>query len=133
MMMLSVAASIGLAHGAEAIAIAAHAGDHAIYPDCREEFFRRMDDVLSVTDYNPIRVSRPFANMSKADIIRGAYDSNFISPEFAPPLYLTWSCYEGGANPKNLHCGKCGTCVERKEAFVIAGVIDPTLYADERN
>jgi hypothetical protein len=121
MMMLSVAASIGLAHGAEAIAIAAHAGDHAIYPDCREEFFRRMDDVLSVTDYNPIRVSRPFANMSKADIIRGAYDSNFISPEFAPPLYLTWSCYEGGANPKNLHCGKCGTCVERKESKQVDG------------
>jgi 7-cyano-7-deazaguanine synthase len=118
--MLSIAAGFAESVQAQALVIAAHAGDHAIYPDCREEFMRSMGEAIRLGTYAEIEVLRPFIAMSKADIARRG---QALGVDFAQ----TWSCYVGGA----VHCGECGTCVERREAFLLAGVKDPTEYASE--
>ena len=118
--MLSIAAGLAESRGASAVVIAAHGGDHAIYPDCREEFMVSMGAAISCGTYAQLELRRPFIAMTKADIARrGAA----LGVEFA----RTWSCYAGG----EIHCGACGTCVERREAFVLSGVADPTPYASE--
>lgn len=115
--MLSIAAGLAESRGADALVIAAHAGDHAIYPDCREEFMLAMGDAMRLGTYAAVALRRPFIGMTKADIARrGAA----LGVDFAH----TWSCYVGGA----IHCGECGTCVERREAFLIAEIPDPTEY-----
>ncbi len=117
--LLAVAAGFAESAGAEGLVIAAHGGDHAIYPDCREDFMRAMGDALRLGTYAGIRLLRPFIALDKAAI---AAEGARLGVDFA----RTWSCYKGGA----LHCGLCGTCVERREAFLRAGVPDPTAYAD---
>lgn len=117
MMLLSIATAVAAAHGYSAVAYAAHAGDHAIYPDCREEFIEAMAEAMRLANYQPIDLVAPFSGMSKDDIA-------WLGEQVAAPMEVTWSCYEGGL----LHCGKCGTCVERKEAFELSGVADPTVY-----
>lgn len=115
--LLSIAAGFAESRGAEALVIAAHAGDHAIYPDCREEFMAAMGAAIRLGTYAGIEVLRPFIAMDKAGIARrGAA----LGVDFS----RTWSCYVGGER----HCGECGTCVERREAFLLAGVSDPTDY-----
>lgn len=115
--MLAVAGGFAESVGAGALVIAAHAGDHAIYPDCREEFMRAIGDALRLGTYAEVALERPFITMSKADIARrGA--------ELGVDYGLTWSCYKG----QETHCGVCGTCVERREAFLLAGLADPTDY-----
>ena len=117
MILLAIAAGHALSIGAEQIAYAAHSGDHAIYPDCRNEFADAMAEAIRLCDWNHVELTRPFVNWSKTDIVRrGA--------ELGLPFEKTWSCYKGGA----LHCGRCGTCVERREAFDLADVADPTEY-----
>ena len=106
-----------IAVGAQAVAYAAHSGDHAIYPDCRPEFTEAMERALALCHYYPIGLERPFVGMTKADIVR-------LGADLGVDFSLTWSCYKGGEK----HCGKCGTCVERREAFKLAGVPDPTEY-----
>jgi 7-cyano-7-deazaguanine synthase len=119
MVMLSLAIARAIADGADAVAFAAHKGDHAIYPDCRLPFVRAMEKVAAVCHYDPIQILTPFLNSSKTDIVRrGAL--------VRAPFALTYSCYEGGPQ----HCGECGTCVERREAFARARVLDPTTYAE---
>lgn len=118
MIMLSLAAARAIAVNANSVAYAAHSGDHAIYPDCRPEFADAVAAALKLCHYYPIDLLRPFVNMSKADIVKLGAD---LGVDFAK----TWSCYNGG----EVHCGKCGTCVERREAFALAGVADPTEYA----
>lgn len=116
--MLSVAAGFAESAGAEAVVIAAHGGDHAIYPDCREDFMRAMGDAMRLGTYAQVQLLRPFIAMTKGGIAaEGA--------RLGVNLARTWSCYKGGA----VHCGKCGTCVERREAFAQAGLTDPTIYA----
>lgn len=117
MVMLALAAAYAISNQAEAIAIAAHAGDHAIYPDCRPEFHDAMGRAFELCDYRPIKLLRPFIELTKDRIAARGHQLDV-------PFSMTWSCYKGGA----LHCGKCGTCVERKEAFELAGLIDPTIY-----
>lgn len=118
MLMLSVAIAWAVSTKADAVAYAAHAGDHAIYPDCRPEFAKAMDEAARLCDWSPVELFRPFIGMTKADIVRrGA--------ELAVPFEKTWSCYKG----LDAHCGKCGTCVERREAFKVSGVKDATQYA----
>lgn len=118
--MLAIAAGFAESHGAEGIVIAAHSGDHAIYPDCREEFLEPMARAISEGTYAKIALLRPFVSTDKEGIVRrGAA----LGVDFSH----TWSCYKGG----ELHCGSCGTCVERREAFLLAGVPDPTHYAAE--
>jgi 7-cyano-7-deazaguanine synthase len=115
---LSIACGLAESAGAEALVIAAHGGDHAIYPDCREGFMRAMADAMRLGTYAGVKLLRPFI----------AWDKSQIAAEgvrLGVDLAQTWSCYLGGA----VHCGRCGTCVERREAFALAGVPDPTAYA----
>ncbi len=117
--MLSIAAGFAESCEAEGLVIAAHSGDHAIYPDCREEFMQSMGEAIRLGTYADIRVIRPFIDVRKEDIAARGHE---LGVDFSQ----TWSCYKGG----NIHCGKCGTCVERREAFQIAGLEDPTEYLD---
>jgi 7-cyano-7-deazaguanine synthase len=116
---LSIACGFAESAGAEALVIAAHGGDHAIYPDCREEFMAAMGDAMRLGTYAGVRLLRPFIALTKGEI---AAEGARLGVDFA----RTWSCYKGGER----HCGRCGTCVERREAFLAAGVADPTDYAD---
>ena len=116
--MLAIACGIAESRGAEALVIAAHAGDHAIYPDCREPFMKAMAEAMCEGTYARIELLRPFIAMDKGGIARLGHD---LGLDFS----RTWSCYKGG----ELHCGSCGTCVERKEAFELARLADPTKYS----
>ena len=115
--MLSIAAGYAESLEADGLVIAAHAGDHAIYPDCREEFMRAMGDAIRLGTYAGVQLLRPFIALSKADIAARGRD---LGVDYT----RTWSCYVGGET----HCGECGTCVERREAFLLSGVSDPTTY-----
>jgi 7-cyano-7-deazaguanine synthase len=117
--MLSVATGFAESAGAEGLVIAAHGGDHAIYPDCREDFMRAMGEAMRLGTYAGVQLLRPFIAMTKGGI---AATGAQLGVNFA----RTWSCYKGGA----VHCGKCGTCVERREAFMQAGLPDPTTYVN---
>ena len=120
MIFLALATGHALSIKAGQVAYAAHSGDHAIYPDCRNEFAEAMAAAIRIADWNPVELVRPFVDWTKADIVhRGA--------ELGVPFARTWSCYKGGAQ----HCGRCGTCIERREAFDLAKVEDPTPYAAE--
>ncbi len=115
--MLAAACGFAESAGAEGLVIAAHGGDHAIYPDCREDFMRAMGEAMRLGTYAGVQLLRPFIAMDKAGI---AAAGARLGVDHA----RTWSCYKGGA----VHCGKCGTCVERREAFLLAGLVDPTKY-----
>lgn len=118
MIMLSLASAWAISQKAEEVVFAAHAGDHAIYPDCREPFVFAFEKALKVGNYEGAPdIECPFVRMTKAEIVA-------LGTTLKVPFELTWSCYEGG----EFHCGTCGTCVERKEAFQLAGVMDPTEY-----
>jgi len=117
MIMLSVAIAWAISTKSESVSYAAHGGDHAIYPDCREEFASALHTAALLADWHQVRIDRPFVRESKAGLVA-------IGERLGVPFVDTWSCYEGGA----VHCGKCGTCVERREAFELAGVPDPTEY-----
>jgi 7-cyano-7-deazaguanine synthase len=117
MILLSLAAGHAISLHFDTVAYAAHAGDHTIYPDCRPEFATAMDQALKLCDWNTVSLYRPFVQLSKHDLVRKG-------KELGVPFEKTWSCYAG--NDK--HCGKCGTCVERKEAFELVGLLDPTEY-----
>ena len=119
--MLSIAAGFAESQEAEGLVIAAHSGDHAVYPDCREEFMRAMGDAIRLGTYAGVEVIRPFIAMRKEDIAARGHE---LGVDFSQ----TWSCYKGG----DIHCGKCGTCVERREAFLISGVPDPTIYLETK-
>lgn len=117
--MLTIAYGIASSRGADAVATAVHGGDHFIYSDCRPDFagaFQTMQD-FALDEH--IKLYTPFIEISKADIAAQTVPLNV-------PVIDTWSCYKGG----EIHCGRCGTCVERIEAFHIAKVPDPTQYAD---
>jgi 7-cyano-7-deazaguanine synthase len=119
-MMLTIAYAAAASWDARAVAIAVHAGDHPIYPDCRPDFlaaFKAMED-LAMRGFHPIELLAPFTGMTKADIVR-------VGGDLAVPFEQTWSCYKG----EELHCGACGTCFERREAFELAGVHDATAYS----
>ncbi|WP_136685437.1 7-cyano-7-deazaguanine synthase QueC [Falsirhodobacter xinxiangensis] len=119
--MLTIAFGIAAANGDDTVAAAVHGGDHFIYPDCRPAFtdaFQMMQNA-ALDGYADIALHVPFVHLTKADIVRQGARAG-------TPFAETWSCYKGDA----AHCGRCGTCVERQEAFDLAGVADPTPYAD---
>ena len=118
MILLSVATAWAISLKAESVSYAAHTGDHTIYPDCREEFVDALEKAITLCDWHEVKILRPFIHRSKAEIAKLGHDLQV-------PMNLTWSCYEGGT----LHCGQCGTCTERREAFNLAGTIDPTVYS----
>jgi 7-cyano-7-deazaguanine synthase len=119
--MLAVAFGLAAANEDDAVATAVHGGDHFIYPDCRPAFTTAFDAMQSAAldGYADVRLLTPFVNRTKADIVKAG-------ARHGTPFAQTWSCYKGG----DLHCGRCGTCVERQEAFHLAGIEDPTTYAD---
>lgn len=119
--MLAIAYGIAAAQGAEAVAAAVHGGDHFIYPDCRPAFIEAFQTMQNhaLEGLAAITLHTPFLTRSKAEIVAAGRD---LGVDFAE----TWSCYKGG----DRHCGRCGTCVERQEAFAVAGVADPTGYED---
>ena len=115
--MLAIACGLAESRGLRFVMIANHGGDHAIYPDCRGTFISAMSEAMAYGTYEHIIVKAPYTSITKADIAkRGA--------KLGVDYSRTWSCYKGGEK----HCGKCGTCVERKEAFNLAGIPDPTEY-----
>ncbi len=117
--MLAIAAGIAESNGLSNVMIANHGGDHAIYPDCRPEFISAMSQATKAGSYNGVTVLAPYTNISKSDIARHGKALGIDYTE-------TWSCYKGGEK----HCGKCGTCVERKEALQEAGIEDKTEYME---
>lgn len=117
MLMLAMAAGYAINIGADTVAYGAHFGDAAQYPDCREEFTIALEGALQLCDWTPIKLLRPFVNISKTDIA-------VMGNQLNVPFEKTWSCYQG----QEVHCGACGTCVERREALYLAGVLDPTKY-----
>jgi len=117
MILLSIATGWAMSTGASSVSYAAHSGDRAIYPDCREEFADAMNSVMEIAGWDKVSLNRPFSSLTKADIVK-------LGDELGVPFEQTWSCYKGG----QVHCGVCGTCVERREAFQLAGVTDPTIY-----
>ncbi len=123
MIMYSIAIGYAVSIDADAIFVGVHAGDHYIYPDCRPEFINTLHLLAQVANKGFIspnfEIAAPFLYKSKADIVE-------IGNRMEVPYQLTWSCYKG----EEVHCGVCGTCVERKEAFRLAGVIDPTQYKE---
>ena len=119
--MLTVAFGVAAARGDDAVATAVHGGDHFIYPDCRPAFTQAFDAMQkqALDGYADVSLYTPFVHRTKADIVTEGQ-------RHGAPFDLTWSCYKGGTH----HCGRCGTCVERREAFDLAGVSDPTTYED---
>jgi len=121
--MLSCATAVAVAEKASVVAFAPHFGDYQQYPDCRTRFVDRLQEALTIGNegfmLGGFRIEAPFIAMSKADIVT-------IGENLKVPFASTWSCYKGGS----VHCGRCGTCVERAEAFWEAQVADPTTYAD---
>lgn len=115
--MLMSVVGVALSLGAKQVITAVHSGDHAVYPDCRPEFIEAADQTAQLGTDGEVSIRAPFVHISKTDIAR-------IGDEHGAPFELTWSCYKGG----DLHCGTCGTCYERREAFMESGVPDPTAY-----
>ena len=115
--MLAVAVGIAESRGLKKVMIANHGGDHTIYPDCRPEFISAIDAAAKAGTYANVEIVAPYTNITKADIAA-------IGKRLGVDYSETWSCYKGGKR----HCGKCGTCVERKEALADAGIKDNTAY-----
>ena len=118
MILISLALGYAVTKGAEEVWFGAHAGDHAIYPDCRPEFVEKMDSVARIANYSPIAIKAPYITMSKTEILA-------IGLNMQLDYGLTWTCYEG----KELACGSCGACHERLESFAANNVIDPIKYS----
>ncbi|MBI5413421.1 7-cyano-7-deazaguanine synthase QueC [Candidatus Peregrinibacteria bacterium] len=106
MVFLSLAIAAAVSRKFNRVAIAVHSGDHAIYPDCRPEFIKKMRAVSLVANYEKIDVYAPFLNISKAKIAK-------VGTKLGVPVEDTWTCYNGLKKP----CEKCGACVEREEAL----------------
>lgn len=115
--MLSIAAGIAESHNLKYVMMANHGGDHAIYPDCRPSFVEAMSKATQEGTYPGIQILAPYTDITKADI---AMKGKALGIDYTK----TWSCYKGGEH----HCGKCGTCVERREALAAAGISDETIY-----
>ena len=117
--MLSIAIGIAESNNLKKVLIANHGGDHTIYPDCRPEFIKAIDAAAYAGTFVNAHVEAPYTSITKGDIAR-------IGKQLGLDYTETWSCYKGG----DKHCGKCGTCVERKEALAEAGIKDATEYEE---
>ncbi len=116
MILLSLAIAWAVSTRSDIVACAAHAGDHVLYPDCRPEFISAIGQAARLCDWHAVRLETPFLSWKKDQIVH-------YGQQLAAPFHLTWSCYQGKERP----CGRCGTCVERRQAFQAAGVDDPLL------
>jgi 7-cyano-7-deazaguanine synthase len=117
MVLLSVGLAMAASLKFDGVAFGAHGGEHTNYPDCKPCFAAAMDRAARECNDPPLRVIAPFVTWDKAGIVRRGAELNV-------PFVLTWSCYTGG----EVHCGQCGTCVDRRQGFIKAMVKDPTEY-----
>lgn len=117
--MIAIAAGLAENYGLQRIMLANHSGDHTIYPDCRPEFVKAMDNACQTGTYQRVQLFTPYTQWTKTDIAKRGKELGIDYAE-------TWSCYKGGERP----CGKCGTCVERREALREAGIEDNTQYEE---
>jgi len=115
--MLAIATGIAESNDLPYVMMANHSGDHTIYPDCRPAFVEAFDQAARAGTYNGVRLLSPYCNLTKGQI---AARGRELGIDYAE----TWSCYKGG----DKHCGRCGTCIERREALAEAGLPDPTDY-----
>lgn len=106
MVFIALAVSYAVSLSFSRIALAVHAGDHAIYPDCRPVFIKKMRAASRIANYEPIAIYAPFLHKTKIEIAQ-------IGRQLGVPFKMTWTCYKGGIRP----CGTCGACVERNEAL----------------
>ncbi len=118
--MLAAAAGLAESHGLTTLMIANHAGDHALYPDCRESFIKAMSKAIEEGTYDGINVFAPYTLLTKAQI---AMRGKTLDLDYS----TTYSCYKGG----EIHCGRCGTCLERRQALAEAGIEDRTVYEED--
>ncbi|CAB0152015.1 7-cyano-7-deazaguanine synthase [Pseudidiomarina piscicola] len=119
MILLSLAIGYAVSLEASAVYYGAHSGDHAIYPDCRPEFVKRMNEVSQIANYEPIDIAVPYLDSDKAGILADGLSMNLDYSD-------TWTCYNG----RDKACGKCSACVERLEAFAANHCRDPLAYED---
>lgn len=117
MIMLSIATAYAVSLKIDEVYFGAHAGDHAIYPDCRLQFVKRMNLVTEIANYHPVKIIAPYLKLTKGEIVK-------IGKKLMVDFSLTWTCYNG----RNKACGKCGACQERLEAMKFADIIDPIEY-----
>ena len=117
MILLSLATGYAITVAADSVWYGAHGGDHAIYPDCRPDFVEKMDAVCRVANYQPVAIEAPFMESDKADILAEGLKLGLDYGQ-------SWTCYNG----RERACGRCGSCVERLEAFAANGVTDPLQY-----
>ena len=117
--MLAIVAGLAETYGLKHVMMANHGGDHTIYPDCRPAFVEAMSAAIAAGTYEGITLKTPYTNITKGEIAR---KGKALGIDYTQ----TWSCYKGG----EVHCGKCGTCRERKEALAAAGIEDLTPYED---
>lgn len=115
-MAVTVAYAVGI--GATHIFYGAHASDEPFYPDCRREFYEAFQEAARLGTETEMVIQSPFSDIPKSGIIRKAV-------ELGVPLDRTWSCYLNGP----IHCGRCESCNNRRNAFAEAGVQDPTEYS----
>lgn len=120
MILLAIAVGYAVKVGEREVYYAAHKSDYAIYPDCRKEFVKALDTAVYLATDRGVEVKAPFVDMTKAEIVK-------LGLKLGVPYELTWSCYRGEERP----CLKCGTCLERTEAFLLNGVKDPALTDEE--
>jgi len=118
--LLSYAAGYAESMGADEVMLGSHAGDRAIYPDCREEFTQAMNLAVTLGTYNRVKIVSPFNTWTKGEIVKWGSESGV-------PYEDTWSCYKG----KDEHCGRCGTCVERTESFFENNLRDPVYKTEQ--
>ncbi|WP_236568030.1 7-cyano-7-deazaguanine synthase QueC [Nocardiopsis sp. FR6] len=118
---LSVAIGAAVSCEAQNVAFAAHSGDHRVYPDCRPEFVRAVQELArtSTAGFGDVGVMAPYVTWSKHQIVEHGH-------RLGVPFEATWSCYQG----LEWHCGDCSTCRERRTAFATAGIPDPTEYME---
>jgi len=120
MILLSLATGYAVTLGGGSVWYGAHGGDHAIYPDCRPDFVTKMDAVCRVANYEPVAIEAPFMSMDKGQILA---EGLRLGLDYSQ----TWTCYNG----RTRACGRCGSCVERLEAFAANGIVDPLEYEDD--
>jgi len=121
LMFISIMAGIAESIDARLVALGVHAGDHAIYPDCREDFIHSANNTVMLSSDGRVAITAPFQSFNKADILHAGY---ILENGLFPPYHLTRTCYKD----QELACGKCGSCQERLEAFQKIGIVDPIEY-----
>lgn len=117
MILLSLAVGYAVSLEATKVFYGAHSGDHAIYPDCRPEFVKKMQDVCAIANYEAVDITVPYLNVDKIAILE---DGLKMGLDYSN----TWTCYNG----REKACGKCGACQERLEAFDKNNAVDPLEY-----